>query len=350
MSLIGLFKKHHKKSLFTTPTHDRGFFVVHKFLQFYKYDISETDTHNPLDALEKAQEKAAEIYGVKYTKFLTNGSTSGIIASVLSCIQKGDKVLIWSKAHKCHKNAVELADGVPVFYELPFDENWGIYWALEPEKLENILRNTEIRALIITSPSYEGIISDIPEIAKICAKYGVKLIVDEAHGALYSFSDELPQSSVGIADFTVQSLHKTAGGLNPTALLHSKEIDPQTALDKINTTSPSYPLLMSIEANINFLNSSRGKKKINELISQIKDLRKNCVGVEFGGDDITKILVKIPHIAGTELSEILYNDFNIEDERTNSVSTMLLTGIGTTAKKLKKLEYALKSITKRTEK
>ena len=101
---------------------------------------------------------------------------------------------------------------------------------------------------------------------------------------------------------------------------------------------------MSIEANINFLNSKRGRKKITELVSAIRDLRKNCPAVEFGGNDITKILVKIPHFAGTELSEILYNDFGIEDERTNSVSTMLLTGIGTTDKNLKKLEHELKKI------
>ena len=350
MSLINLLRKNHKKALFTTPSHDRGFFIVHKFMQFYKKDISETDTHNPVEALEKAQERAAKIYGVKYTKFLTNGSTSGIIAAVLSCVAKGDKVLIWSKAHKCHKNAVELAGAEPVFYELPNMEDWGIFGRLVPNELEKMLKNGGIKAVIVTSPSYEGIVSDIPEIAKICAKYNVKLIVDEAHGALYLFSAELPETSVGVADFTVQSLHKTAGGLNPTALLHSKEADPQPALDKINTTSPSYPLLMSIEANINFLNSQSGKKKITKLISDIRDLRKNCTGVEFGGDDITKILVKIPNLAGTELSEILYNDFDIEDERTNSVSTMLLTGIGTTDKKLKKLEFALKKISERAKK
>lgn len=350
MSLINLLRKNHKKALFTTPSHDRGFFIVHKFMQFYKKDISETDTHNPVEALEKAQERAAKIYGVKYTKFLTNGSTSGIIASVLSCVQKGDKVLIWKNAHKCHKNAVELAGAETVFYDLSYDENWGIHVALKSEELEKMLANNDIKAVIITSPSYEGIVSDVKSLAQICANYNVKLIVDEAHGALYPFSKELPESSVGIADFTVQSLHKTAGGLNPTALLHSKEIDPQAALDKINTTSPSYPLLMSIEANINYLNSQKGKKKISKLIEDIKDLRKNSTGVEFGGDDITKILVKIPLVAGTELSEILYNDFNIEDEKTNSVSTMLLTGLGTTDKKLKKLEFALKRISERAEK
>ena len=350
MSLINLLRKRHKKALFTTPTHDRGFFAVHKFMQFYKYDISETDTHNPLEALNEVQEKAAKIYGVKYTKFLINGSTSGVIASVLSCVNKNDKVLIWDKAHKCHKNAVELAGAESVFYELPYDKNWGIYGKLEPEKIEEILKEGSFKAIIITYPTYEGIVCDIEKIAKICSKYNVKLIVDEAHGALYPFSDELPLSSVGIADFTVQSLHKTAGGLNPTALLHSKEINPQPALDRICTTSPSYPLLMTIEANINFLNSLRGKKKISKLISDIKDLRQNLSGVEFGGDDITKILIKIPNLAGTELSEILYNYYDIEDERTNSVSTMLLTGIGTTDKKLKKLEHALKKISERYSK
>lgn len=350
MSLINLLRKNHKKALFTTPSHDRGFFIVHKFMQFYKKDISETDTHNPIEALEKAQERAAKIYGVKYTKFLTNGSTSGIIAAVLSCVEKDDKVLIWKNAHKCHKNAVELAGAEPVFYDLPYDENWGIHKPLEPKKLEEVLKDDGIKAVIVTSPSYEGIVSDIKSLSQVCANYNVKFIVDEAHGALYPFSKELPETSVGIADFTVQSLHKTAGGLNPTALLHSKEINPQSALDKINTTSPSYPLLMSIETNINYLNSQKGKKKISKLIEDIKDLRKNCNGVEFGGDDITKILVKIQHLAGTELSEILYNDFNIEDEKTNSVSTMLLTGLGTSDKKLKKLEYALKKISERVKK
>ena len=107
--------------------------------------------------------------------------------------------------------------------------------------------------------------------AKISKKHNVILIVDEAHGALYPFSDNLPESAVRYADFTVQSLHKTAGGINPTALLHSNcDLDIQSALSMINTTSPSYPMLATIEANINFLNSKRGKRKIEELIGQIK--------------------------------------------------------------------------------
>ena len=175
--------------------------------------------------------------------------------------------------------------------------------------------------------------ANIKEISKVCKKNNVTLIVDEAHGALYPFSDRLPESAVKFADLTVQSLHKTAGGLNPTALLHSNNIDPTEALNMISTTSPSYPMLATIEANINYLNSSRGRKAIETLIDNIKALN-----IPQGGDDITKILIKKAGVSGLELSEILFEKYGIEDERTNDKSTMLLCGIGTDTKKLAKLK------------
>ena len=110
----------------------------------------------------------------------------------------------------------------------------------------------------------------------------------------------------------------------------------------INTTSPSYPLLASIEANINFLNSRRGRKKIETLICQIEEIKKSASNVEFGGDDVTKILIKKSGMTGFELSEKLFDEFDIEDEKTNEISTMLLCGIGTTESKLRKLAHALK--------
>ena len=158
----------------------------------------------------------------------------------------------------------------------------------------------------------------------------------------------LPESSVGIADFTVQSLHKTAGGLNPTALLHSREINPARALAMINTTSPSYPLLMTIEANIKFLNSSRGRKKLDELITNLEALRSECKNVQFYGDDITKILIKKEGLSGFELSELLFDKYGIEDEKTNAISTMLLCGIGTSKKKIEKLKTALQYYPRKT--
>lgn len=345
MSLVKILKKTCRKALFTTPSHGQKYFIFNKFRNFYKYDISETDFYNPQEALKEAQKRACQIYGTKSTIFLTNGSTSGVIAAVLACVSAGEKVLLWRNAHQCHNYAVKLAGGIPVYYEVPVSAQWDVPLDTTVESLEKYLIKEKIKAVIVTSPTYEGIVSDIRALKNLCAKYKAYLIVDEAHGALYPFSDNLPESAVNIADFTIQSLHKTAGGLNPTALLHSNcDRDVEKALSMINTTSPSYPLLASIEANINFLNSKRGKKQLESLISNIKALKENCPTCEFFGDDITKILVKHNNYSGYELSEYLYEKENIEDEKTNSKSTLLLCGIGTNEKKLKRLENALKKL------
>lgn len=344
MSLISILRKTKNKTLFTTPSHNGNISIFHKFYQWYRHDISETDFYNPTEALEQAEERARIVYGTKSTHFLTNGSSSGIIASVLTCCNKDDKILIWSKAHQCHKNAAKLAGAYIIEYELNFNKEWGIYEAITGDEVQDLINKHKPKAIIITSPSYEGIVSDIPAISKICKANNTKLIVDEAHGALYPFSDNLPISAIEYADFTVQSLHKTAGGINPTALLHCNcDLSPQTALNMINTTSPSYPMLATIEANINYLNSKKGRKAIEDLIINIKYIKSKLLNLDFYGDDITKILLKKEGLSGYELSELLYNKYNIEDERTNEKSTMLLTGIGTTKNMLNRL-LKLKSI------
>ena len=345
--LVSLLRKKCNFSFFTTPSHSQKFFIFNKFRNFYKYDISETDFHNPEEALAFGEAFAAKVYGTRVTKFLINGSTSGILAAVLACVKKGDKVLIWNNAHICHKNAVDIAGGIPVYYELPKDEVFGVYQKTTVDIIEPILEAHNIKALIVTSPTYEGFVSDIKSIKSVCEKYGTYLIVDEAHGALYPFSDRLPESAVKIADFTIQSLHKTAGGLNPTALFHTNtDLDVEGALAKITTTSPSYPLLASIEANIKYLNSSKGRKKIDDLLNIISDLKINCTGCIFGGDDISKILVKVEAMTGYTLSETLFNKYKIEDERTNEKSSLLICGLGTDKLKLKRLEKAFIRISK----
>lgn len=226
-------------------------------------------------------------------------------------------------------------------YDLPINSAWGI-----PDKtLPEIIDIKGVKAVIVTSPTYEGIVSDIKALKVICEQNNAYLIIDEAHGALYPFSDKLPQSAVNIADFTIQSLHKTAGGLNPTALLHVNcDVDASNALSMINTTSPSYPILATIEANINFLNSKKGKKYINKLITSLEDIKNTVNNIEFGGDDITKLLIKKDGMTGYDLSSILFEKYNIEDEKTNDISTMLLCGIGTSEKQLHYLKKVLSKL------
>ena len=344
MSLVKLLSDKPDKVMFTTPSHGQRLFIYDKLKEMYKIDYSETECLDPQSALNNAQLKAASIYHTRSTTFLTNGSTSGIIAAVLACTQVGDKVLIASNSHPSHFNAVKLAGARALTYDLDIDKEWGVPLEVRPEVIDYFLSRYNIRTVIITSPSYEGIISDIEEIRAVCDRYEAFLIVDEAHGALYPFSDQLPLSAVNIAHFTVQSLHKTAGGLNPTALLHTNcDIDVKPALDLFMTTSPSYPLLASIEANIDYLDSKAGRAEIDKLVTRLDKIRQNC-GCEFFGDDPTKLLIRAPGVTGYELSEMLYNDFDIEDERTNEKSTMLLCGIGTDSKKLDKLQHVLSKL------
>lgn len=345
MSLIRLLSEKPEKTLFTTPSHGQKFFIYEPLKEMYKLDISETECQDPQEALKVAQLRARAIYHTYSTTFLTNGSTSGIIAAVLSCTQVGDKVLIASNSHPCHFNAVRLAGARALTYDLEIDKDWGVPLEVKPEVIDFYLSRYNIKTVIITSPSYEGIISDIEEIKAVCEKHGAFLIVDGAHGALYPFSELLPISAVNIADFTVQSLHKTAGGLNPTALLHCNcEVDVSHALNMFMTTSPSYPLLASIEANINYLDSRAGRKEIDNLVIRLDRMREKCRGCEFFGDDPTKVLIRVPGISGYELSEMLYEDFGIEDEKTNEKSTMLLCGIGTDSKKIDRLQHVLSKL------
>lgn len=340
MSLLDVLEGKNKITLFTTPSHGQKFHIYEPFKEFYNMDVSETVAHCPQDALVDTQLWARSIYKTYSTTFLTNGSTSGIIAAVLACTQVGDKVLISSNAHPCHLNAVRLAGARALTYDVEIDPQWDVPLETKPEVIEYYLSRYNVRTVIVTSPTYEGIISDIEEIKDLCERHGAFLIVDEAHGALYPFSDKLPLSAVNIADFTVQSLHKTAGGLNPTALLHCNcELDIKPALDMIMTTSPSYPLLASIEANIEYLNSKEGRKAIDKLIDRIDKLKAKSKKCLFFGDDPTKILVKVPGMTGHQLSDILYEDFQIEDEKTNEKSTLLLCGIGTDNKKLDRLQH-----------
>ena len=352
------------RALFTTPSHDRDSYVIPEvsaFLgrKFYFHDLSEI---NDLDNLAEPEEDilesmkhSAELVGVKDLFYLVNGSTSGILASMLSVLKDNDKVLISRNCHKSVLNGLVLTGAKPIWILPEIDEKWGIFQPISPEKISKKLdENIGVKAVIITSPTYEGISSDVIKIAEICHKKNVILIVDEAHGALKSFSPEnFGECAVKLgADIAVQSLHKTCGAPNPCATLQSNgKISAekiQNALNIVNTTSPSYPLIASIEGTINFLFSKKGQEKIKELIEGISQLKQAFAGIsniEFlNSNDLTKIIVKVNGLTGFELSDILFQKFNIEDELTNHEVSVLLTGIGTTKRKFKILEKALKSI------
>ena len=285
IKFIRNFKKTRRK-LFTTPSHGQGDFVAplsSKIIgrKVFGADYSEAEGFDnlskPIGIIKVAQDNAAEIYDSKATFFLTNGSTSGIIAAMTAILKRNDKVLISRNCHKSVYNGLVLTGAVPVWILPQYNEEWDIYEPVNISVLNDVLeRNKDIKLFIITNPTYEGVMTDINRVSEVCKKYGVKLLVDEAHGALWNFYKALgtPSLSQG-ADIVVQSLHKTAGALNPSALLHINKDsdicpnDVQQALNLITTTSPSYPLLINIEATIDYLNSAKAKFKIFELVKYI---------------------------------------------------------------------------------
>ena len=369
MSIIKLLSKKPERILFTTPSHGQKSPYLPNLEGYYNWDYSEIEGFDnladPSGAILMAQGRASDCFGAKNTFFLTGGATLGILAAMKSVIQEGDRVLVARNCHKSVYNGLVVTCARVDWLMPETNDYFGIYGEINPEEVENNLKLNQYKALIITSPTYEGVNSDIEAISKICRQYGVYLIVDEAHGALYNFSDKLPKTALEQgADFVINSLHKNAGAPNQCALLHvSNRIrddfewrQVQRAINLFNTSSPSYPLLACIEAAITYLHSKEGKKAIDDLINNIehfkKDLRKE--GWEFydnENSDPTKILIKRPDVSGLELSEKLFRGFHIEDEMASDVCALYLCGIGTTRAKLDRLKNAIKKVklTKQTQ-
>lgn len=363
MFIIDAIKKikNSKRVLFTTPSHSQGSVippVVKNLigLKAFQADMSETDgldnLKHPTNCIAKSQEKAAQIYGAQNTFYLTNGSSSGIVALMLTILKENDKVLIARNAHESVFNGLVLTGAIPVWFTPNYCENFDILLGVTLENVQDAYnQNPDVKALIITSPTYEGICSDVKKIAEFCAKKGIIFIVDEAHGALLSFSEKLPRRAIDLgADATVQSLHKTTPALTGSALLHIKKnslvnsSEVQRNLNLINSTSPSWLILASIEGAIEYLNSKKGRVELNNLIENIekfKNIHPNFKFLEGQNCDSTKVLIKKDGVSGEVLSYFL-SENDIEDELVTNKAVLCLCGIGTTKKKLKKLSNVLK--------
>jgi len=361
MSLLKLLSKRLDRCLFTTPSHGQYPPFQSCLKPFYSLDYSEIEGYDnlsdPKGAILMAQGRASDIFDTKKTFFLTQGSTTGLLAILKTVLKLNDRVLV---ARNCHKSVYSglVITGAHVDWLMPdtksaFCNKFGIMGKIDPEDLKNTLKLNSYKAFIMISPTYEGISSDIEAISAICKSYGVLLIVDEAHGSLYNFSDFFPKTAIQQgADFSVNSLHKNAGALNQCALLHvSKDCpydwrDIQNSLNLFHTTSPSYPLLANIEASINFLASKKGEKAIDELVTSSLKFRKELgdEGYEFLNEefaDVTKILMTSENADCSKLSDILFEDYKIEDEMSGEFSCLYLTGIGTTVRKFDRLKHAL---------
>ena len=192
----------------------------------FERDITEIsgfdNLHHAEGILKEAQEYAAQIYGTKKCFFSVNGSTAALLAAVSASVNKGGKILVARNCHKAVYHAIYLRELVPTYIYPQSDNDLGINGSISVSRVERYLEeNPKIEAVLITSPTYDGVVSDVRKIAETAHKHGIPLIVDEAHGAHFRFSDYFPVSAADLgADVVIQSFHKTLPAMTQTAVLH----------------------------------------------------------------------------------------------------------------------------------
>ena len=245
---------------FHTPGHCQGEWVEEKLKKMLGEDVFKADLTElpgldnisfPESSLKKAEKLASKTFNSDVTRYLVNGATAGIVASILSTVKNNENVLIPRNAHKSVYSGIILSGAKPVYIPLKRLYN-GFSLNIDKDSLTTLLQKYSGTVLMLTNPSYFGVCIDLLSIRREAGKDRV-MIVDEAHGAHLSLTNKLPLgASESAADIWVQGIHKNLGSLTQSAMLHWKETNVdsfriQLMLQLLQSTSPSYLLLLSLE-------------------------------------------------------------------------------------------------------
>ena len=385
--------------------------VPGEFPDPYGIDITEIDgfdnLHHAEGILKDAMDEAAAVYGADRSWYLVNGSTCGILSAVFAVTENGGKILTARNCHKAVYHAIYL-NRLKAEYLYPeeiveFGINGGIRAddvreALEKDAMESERkrasaeeaenfengensedisdlegthrRKGEIQAVLITSPTYEGVVSDIRAIADAAHEYGVPLIVDEAHGAHLEYADRchsFPKSALECgADIVIQSLHKTLPCFTQTAILHVKSriVDQDKVaryLGIFQTSSPSYLFMAGMQRCIRYMDGAgrdemvRYEKRLERFMERMKGLRvleilthEVCEKYEAAAEwDPSKIVVSTMHAKefhGEELAEVLRSQYHLEMEMTAPEYVIAMTSVMDTDEGFERLAAALVEI------
>lgn len=354
---------------FHMPGHKRNVFA--ETVSPESIDITEItcfdDLHHPEGILKEAQERMADVFGAHKSFFLVNGSTAGILAAICACTKKGGRILM---ARNCHKSVYHAAllQELAIDYLYPDVTEYGIAGSILPEMVSQKLSEAKTlevpyQAIVITSPTYDGIVSDITAIADIAHAYHIPLIVDEAHGAHFGFSDGFPKKAHTLgADIVIESIHKTLPALTQSAALHIadspyiNEARIKQYLSIFQTSSPSYVLMAGLDQCTQLLQArsselfSSFEKKLTAFYEKAASLKNISVlyadDVSIFQKDPSKILISADKLVmtGGELFAFLRDNYHLELEMASLHYVTALTSVMDTQEGFDRLISALEEI------
>lgn len=202
------------------------------------------------DAIERAEALWASALGFEDCLFLTGGSTQGVHAGLALLSGCGGGIALDRSSHRSAYNALALLDFTPRYLPRPWLDAQGVSGPVGPDEVERVLSaHPEVKTVGVVSPSYYGVLSDIPAIARVCHAHGAKLLVDAAHGAHLPF---LGYEGFAAADAAVFSAHKTLPALGQSALLAANgfSMDELRRVGSIyGSSSPSYLMMACLDVS-----------------------------------------------------------------------------------------------------
>ncbi|MDF1617597.1 aminotransferase class I/II-fold pyridoxal phosphate-dependent enzyme [Petrocella sp. FN5] len=351
------------------PGHKGGRYRLVK--DAYTIDVTEVPGTDHLyqasGILKESMDYISKLYGTKRTIFLVNGSTMGILSAIGGIHEAEDTVLVARNCHQSVYHGITLFKLKPL-YIYPEVTQFGLVGGIDPRKVEEILiANPKILSFIMTSPTYEGFISDIESIGKICNRYNVILIVDEAHGAHLPFSKSLPDSAIKLgADIVIHSMHKTLPTFTQSALMHlnlEKESERKVLrmLQMLQTSSPSYIMMAQMDLCIRQLmyqeklwtSHLKHLEKVHKVLNKMKSIRSlnTYRSIEEG------IIAKDPYkhillfdksdISGHDCNHLLRKKYNIQLELSSKVHALGFFSIADSKSALASYAKAIRAIDKK---
>lgn len=336
--------------------------------EFYKSMLSEDITKIPgadtlfcpKTTIKAVMDNYADLYGVKHTELLVNGSSAGVIAAILASVPRYGKLILGRNSHHSAFSALRLGGIDPVYLRPEIIKEYNLVGGISPEEVRNACEdNPDASAILITSPNFCGMTSDISRIADIAHTYGMTLIVDQAHGAHLRFFDAVTQMRYAAehlgADIVINSTHKTLLSLTESGILNvcTDRINVEELADclrMLQSTSPSYLLLGSLDINERIMRRWGG----DMVVSWMKDLTyaysrlaaiRGVTVVECDCLDVTKINISLAEIgvSGEQLAkELRYK--NIWVEAVYGDYVLVLTGAGNCREDYLKLIDAVRYI------